>query len=257
MRPVKRQLSVYSVLLATSTLLAACGSSSHPATTATAHAGTVVQASTAPGASLTKAQARAFARAVNLRAQDLPGFKVSPPEHEHETSAEKQQGHAFLRCVGSVAFKRALFEAGSKDFERQTNTSTESVHSDVEVARTPALAAEELAAAHSEHARACLSNFLQQLLGAQGHTEGGTVGPVSVEVFTPSAPATAGSFGWRISTTFSLHGIQVPARFDILGFGYRTALVILLHSGFPQPPASSQEQSLLSLLISRAQSFPR
>jgi hypothetical protein len=210
-----------------------------------------------PGTPLTKAQARAFARAVNLRAHDVPGFKVSPPEHEHETSAEKQQGHALLRCVGSVAFKRALFQAGSKDFERQTNSSTESVRSDVEVAPTPALAAEQLAAARSEHARACLSSFLQQLFSTQGHTEGGTVGPVSVEVFTPSGPGTAGTFGWRISTTFSLHGIRVPVRFDILGFGYRTALVLLFDFGFPQPPAGSHEQSLFSLLISRAQSFPR
>ena len=256
-------MAVILALLAIGGLLGACGSS-HSATTTiaraaatTPHAGAFTGTPVGAGRPLTKAQARAFARAVNLRPQDLPGFKVPRPEREHETSAEKQQGHAFLRCVGSVAFKRALFEAGSKNFERQTSSSTESVHSDVEVARTPALAAEELAAAHSEHARACLSSFLQQLLGAQGHSEGGTVGPVSVEVFTPSAPGTAGTFGWRISATFSLHGIQVPARFDILGFGYRTAVVILLHSGFPQLPASSKEQSLFSLLISRAQSFPR
>jgi hypothetical protein len=215
-----------------------------------------VQASIVANTSLTKAQARAFARGVNLRAQDVPGFKVSPPEHEPESSAEKQQGHAFLGCVGSVAFKHALFEAGSKEFERQTSSSTESVGSDVEVATTPALAAEELTAARSEHARACLSRFLQQLFGTQGHKEGGTVGPVSVEVFTPAAPGTAGTFGWRISTTFSLHGIHVPVRFDILGFGYRTALVVLFDFGFPEPVTSSQEQSLFSLLISRAQSFP-
>jgi hypothetical protein len=99
-----RRATMILVLLAISALLAACASSSHPAATAAgARATTGAHARTAAGAarSLTKAQAIAFARAVNLRATDLPGFRVAPPEHEHETAAEKRLESEMLRCAGA------------------------------------------------------------------------------------------------------------------------------------------------------------
>lgn len=238
------------VLLVLSALVGACGSSTQPTSATTAsHASSA--ASVKP---LTKSQAQAFAHAVNLRAADLPGFKVSS-EQEHETAAEKQQGHAFLSCVGRVASTKALLEANSPSFERATSSSTESVRSEVEVTSTPALAAEELAAARTGHARACLSRFLDQIFSNVIRREGGTVGAFSVTGLPTSAPGTAGSFGWAISTTFSLHGIKVPVRIHILGFGHGNALVVLFDFGFPQALPSSEEQHLFSLLVSRAESF--
>jgi hypothetical protein len=189
-----------------------------------------------------------------LRGADLPGFKVST-EQEHETAAEKKLGREFLHCVGPVAFRQGLAEASSKNLERETSTSDESAKSFVEVARSPAAAAEQLAATRSTHARACFARFATKAFRAESHGQG-TVAPVSVATFTPVARETNGTFGWRFSTTLSTHGLHLPVQFDISGFGYRMAVVAVFTVGFPHPFPAAEEQRLFSLLVGRAQSSP-
>jgi hypothetical protein len=258
-----RRVVVGLVLVLVGAVVNGCASSTHVGTVA--RTGTVATAAATKAATtrvagpptpkqMGRAEAKVFARAVNLRQTDVPDFKISA--EEHETATEKRHGLAFARCVGPAALKHALSEADSQTFERQSVSSTESVSSYVEVASSSTVATEVLEAVQSERSRACLSGVADQLFGSQGQREGITYGPVSVGLLRPPAAGTAGSFGWRINTTLSIHGIRVPVQMDMLGFRYRAAIVLLLDVGFPQPPTGSLERRLFSLLIRRARAYP-
>jgi hypothetical protein len=128
------------------------------------------------------------------------------------------------------------------------------VHSEVSVAPTPALAAKNLASLRGKRVRACLSHYLTLFLKGSAQ-RGSTVSPVSIASGAPPAPGAAGSFGWRISATFTVHRIPIPFYFDILSFAYGPAEVTLFSSGLPEPfPAKPQEQ-LFSLLVRRAAEY--
>jgi len=259
-----RRTIVILALLAAGALLAACGSSSHAPTTTVVPAAATTRANAATAArtsassrSFTKAQAIAFAHAVNLTAADVPGFKVHS-EHEHETAAEKRLEHEMLRCVralgshyGILEGSHGLVEIGSKEFGREANTGEESVQSEVTVVRTPALAAKELAAMRSPQVRVCLSHYLDLLFKSHKY-HGATVSPVSISQGTPPAPGATGSFAWRITTTIALHSVTIPIYIDIFGFVEGPAEVSLFTAGVPQPFPAAIEERLFSLLLTRA-----
>jgi hypothetical protein len=256
-----RRILTTVLLLAIGGALGGCASGSHTAArTATEAAASTLAPHTLPGSSaqaaskpLTKAQARAFAQAVNLRAADLPDFKVTS-EHEHETAAEKRLEHDLLRCVGAKGSEHpALAEVGSKEFERETNAFEQSVQSEVSIARTAGLAAKELAELRSNHVRVCLTHYLTLLFKSQKYN-GASVSPVSISQGTPSAPGTQGSFSWRITSAIALKGVRVHFYIDILGFVYGPAEVSLFAAGVPQPFPAANEEQLFSLLVKRATS---
>jgi len=234
-------------------VLAGCGSSSGSNTSAAVSSAQTAE--TAVVKPISRSAARAFVRAVRLRPSDMPGFKATT-ESEHKTEAEKKQGHTFMRCVGAVAYQEGFAKGNSKNLEPETSSSTESVESFVEVARSRRAAAEQFATARSAHVRACLSKFVTKLFTTAGHGVG-TVTPVSVAPYSPEAQGTNGTFGWRFSTTLSTHGLRFPVQFDVSGFRYGTAIVALVAIGFPHPFAAAEEQRLFSLLVGRAQSFDR
>jgi len=257
MRPAMRRMIVILALLAAGGLLVACGSGSHPSPTtvapvaATTRVDAVAAVKTsASRKSFTKAQAVAFARSVNLTAADVPGFKVSS-EHEHETAAEKRLEHEMLRCVGALGADHGIVEVSSKDFGRDTNMADESVQSEVSVARTPELAAKELAVIRSPHVRVCLSHYLDLLFKSQKY-RGATFSPVSISQGTPPAPGATGSFAWRVTTTITLHSVTTPVYMDILGFVDGPAEVSLFTTGVPRPFPAATEERLFSLLLTRA-----
>ncbi len=199
---------------------------------------------------MTKAQAIAFARAVNLTAADLPGFRVSAV-HEQETAAEKRLEHEMLRCVGSLGSSHAIVEMSSAEFEDETSGGDESVQSSVSVVRTPALAAKELATIRGPHVKACLSHYLDLLFKSHKYS-GATVSPVSISQGAPSAPGTAGSFAWRITTTITLRKVAIPVSIDILGFVDGPAEGSLFTAGVPRPFPAATKARLFSLLLTRA-----
>ncbi len=198
----------------------------------------------------TKARATAFARAVNLTAADVPGFKVSST-HEHETAAEKRLEHEMLRCVGALGSNDAIAEMSSEEFERATNTLDESVQSSVSVARTPTRAAMELTAIRAPHVRVCLSHYLDLLFKSHKY-HGATVSPVSISQGTPSASGATGSFSWSIATAITLRSVKVPLHIEILGFVAGPAEVSLFTAGVPLPFSAATEGRLFSLLLARA-----
>jgi hypothetical protein len=234
-------------------LLASAGASL--TTAGLASAGASPSAASALANAPSKSQAQAFARAVNLRATDVPGFKVSAEHgHEHETAAEKQLERELLGCIGAgggAGHSSQLAEVSSKEFEREDKNGAQSVQSGVTVEPTAALAVKELAEVRSERGRDCFSHYLSLLFKGKKFS-GASIGPVSISSGSPSAPGTSGSFGWRISTTITVHRVAVPFYMDILGFVYGPTEVSLLSFGLPEPFPAATEQHLFSLLLQRA-----
>jgi hypothetical protein len=196
-----------------------------------------------------RARAIAFARAVNLRASDVPGLRVSHRQPKH-SAAERETERQLERCVG-ISSSDQLLEAGSADFERAGGISQFSVSSNVSVSLSAAIARRELARLRSSHAKACLQHYLGVLLrGPSFH--GAVIGPVRIQEGTPPATGANGSVGMRISTSITVRRIPIPFYMDILGFVYGPAEVSLMSTGVPVPFPAPTQQRLFLALLSRA-----
>lgn len=251
------RLATTLAVIATGGLLASCASAGPRATRAatTTRTGST-PVSPASGRRLTKSQAIAFARAVNLRASDLPGFKASPRKHEPETAAEKRAEQDLARCVGGTGTRDSLAETNSAEFQRKASIAEQNVSSGVSVAQTSTAATRELDKIRSSHTRGCFSHFLDLLFKGTKYRRA-TVGPVSIAAGTPPAPGTAGSFGWRITVTMTVRSLRIPFYLDYLGFVYGSAEVTLLSSTTLLPFPAAAERSLFSLLLARAKGWGR
>lgn len=231
-----------------SSLLSACAGDGH--STTARHSTTPAHARAHPSEPLTKPQALAFARAVNLTAADVPGFTVSSTD-ENETAAEEHRQRQLLQCAGPVVSADALAEVKSSSFELKRNIVDLGVSSEVGVARTSAVAARELAAIRSDRVRGCFSRYLDSLLKG-GSYHGARVSPVAISSGTPPAPGATGSFGWRITATFTVDRLRLSLYVDILGFVIGPARVTLISSGALRPFPALIQQRLFSLLLARA-----
>jgi hypothetical protein len=199
---------------------------------------------------LTSSRALAAARAVNLTAADVPGFTASS-EKPGETPREKRSERELLRCAGPLGSNAKLAEASSEDFELNRGILQLGVSSEVSVAATPALASQTLAAIRSAHVRGCFARYLDALL--KGHRNAGAaVGPVSIASGTPPAAGTAGGFGWRVTASLAIRGINASFYLDILGFVYGPATVTLFSTGVLEPFPAAAEQRLFGVLLHRA-----
>lgn len=235
------------MIAGTGGLLAGCGKANR--TQATTHSTPGAPSGTA-ARPLTKPQALALARAVNLTTADVRGFHASYRRHS-EGAQEERFERGLLRCVGSLGSVGKLAEVASRNFELDRGILQFTVSSEVSVAPTAAAAARELAAIRSARVRGCLGHSLDQLLKGQ-RAGGGRVGPVAVASGTPPAPGTAGSFGWRVTATYTLRGIRLSFYLDMLGFVQGPATVTLFSTGVLRPFPAAAQQRLFSLLLSRA-----
>ena len=256
-----RRTAAIPVLAASAVLLAGCGGGGHttatrnarPSTAKATHAGPHANGqpdAPGPAASREEAKARAFAVAVNLRASDVPGFHPSS-EHEHKSAAEKRLEPELAKCVGVAGTKREATEMSSKTYERGRSIITQSVSSQVTVARTSAVAARELASIRGGHLQSCLAHYLNQLL-ASTNLHGAKIGPVSTKQGSPPASGADGSFGLRFIETVTLHGLRIPFYVDILGFVKGRAEVSLFTFGVLRAFPAALEEQLFSLLLERA-----
>jgi len=251
---MRRTAILLALVLSGATLLAACGKGGSASTASRSPAAGFPHTATTRG-SPTRAQALAWAHAVNLTAADVPGFTATPKEHS-ETASERRLKPELVSCAGArgsralLRSQSTLAEAGSPDFELHHGILDLTVSSEVSVDKTDAEAAATLTAVHSARLRACFTRYLSQLLKSQRY--GGAVTGVSIASGTPPASGTTGGFGWRVTATFSIHGIRLSFYLDILGFVYGPAQVTLTSSGTVRPfPASAQEE-LFSTLLTRA-----
>jgi hypothetical protein len=263
---VARRLTAIATLIATAVVLAGCGGGGDRANVTTGAVSTGAHAPSGSGSRpsksrpLTRAQAIAFAHAVNLTSADLPGFTASS-QREHTTPAGKRLEHEVLRCTGSSpSGGDQLVEVGSERFKLGHSPINFAVSSEVSVARGSSRTSRELTRVGGNRARACLSHYLnllfrEELLKELGHRAIARAISTSISIShgTPPSPGARGGFGWRIVATVTIHNVRLPFYFDILGFVYGPAEVSLESSGSLRPfPAKAQEHLYL-LLLKRAE----
>jgi hypothetical protein len=254
-----RRTFILPVLVLAGAPLASCGKGSVTVTSGQIRSGSgrPGSSSTSPagppsGQATTRRRAVAFARAVNLTSADVPGFTASE-KHSSSSRSEKQLERQMLRCAGIGGSSKPVFEQSSRSFRLKHQIIDLSVSSEVAVESSAAQAQKGLSAIRSAHVRGCFSHYLQQIFSSQKVT-GAHPGPVSIQAGTPPAPGMGGSFGWRVTATFIVHGIKVPIYLDFLGFVDGPSQVTLLSSGLLQPFPAAAQQHLFSLLLSRARS---
>ncbi len=249
----------------TSTVVQGTSASTSPSSTATTPPGTTTGTTPAPGTSPSPGttpapsheSAVAFARAVNLTSDDVPGFTPSE-KHNSSSAREKRLERAMLRCAGigagtgDIAGKqKGVLEESSKDFQLKRQILNFSVSSEVSVQASAAQALRGLEAIRSPHVRSCFSHYLSLIFKSE-QVKGATAGPVTIQAGTPPAPGTSGGFGWRVTATFKVRGVKLPVYLDFLGFVDGPAEVTLTSSGLLRPFPASVQQHLFTLLLDRA-----
>jgi hypothetical protein len=198
----------------------------------------------------TKAQAKSFAAAVDLRSGDVPGFKVTAAEKT--TAADQRMGASVARCAGGVDPRRSVLDADSPDFSLASGIVQQDISSEVEVLPTTALVAKDFHAAISKRGRTCLEHALQKGFDAT-KIAGVKFGKVSVLTKTVQANGASASFALRFVITATIQGQKIPYYSDFLGFTLGQAEVTLSALGFDQPVSDSDELGLFSLLLRRAE----
>jgi hypothetical protein len=225
-----------------------------------ANGGSKSSPTTPPAAkSPSRERALAFAQAVNLTADDVPGF-AAKTKHQSDSAREKKLGRELAQCTGATGLSpgegsfpgegKSVVDESSKDFELKHGVIDFSVSSGVSVQSSAAAARKGLQAIRSAQVRKCFSHYLQLLFAGQ-HVQGATPGPVSIQSGTPPAPGTSGGFGWRITASFTIRGIKVPIFLDFLGFVDGPAEVTLLSSGLLRPFPAEVQQHLFATLLAR------
>jgi hypothetical protein len=232
-------------------LVAGCGSSN--------------TASNGASGAMTTAQDVAFARAVNLRAADIPELteeKAEPPDHETRTGP---LGRAIESCDGAGGPARAIVGITSPEFRRSTARGTvlvlglsESVRSAVYFVPSAPLAAREYAATASSRASSCLMrNLVREHVTTK--REGGAAQPFFTQIGVSSLPSPLRGLPiywlrWSARLAFEAPGFRgrVPSFNDYLGFAIGRAIVTLHERSGRCPFPATTERRLLSLLYSRA-----
>lgn len=213
-------------------------------------------------APITKAEAIAYARMVNLRPGDLVGTTVSKAEHEGKPPSERE-AHC-MRGVGAMPYRR-IINRSSAVLGRSVPGEFDRVSSAVEVLPNAALMVRHNAANRSPRALTCASRLFTSDLSNQS-TGQFEYGPVTVSRLPDPLPGISGAFEYRIATTIIAGGAapvepadyaprqvkRIPFYFDIFGFISGPAEINLTAIGAPQPVPEKIEQHLLALLYSRA-----
>ena len=219
------------------------------------------------------AQYAAFARAVNLRYEDLPGFSVAPNKKHHVSPHNKalENGAVFRRCFRGFTEAKPVFRRHSTKFKAGTSLHLVEVSSEVEMGRSVAHARSELARAKRALGSAATQHCLASSFDALG-TQGAplhvgratvhiTVGDLHL-VLIPMSSVTKDTDGaagltmtftvdYRASIRGRVFTRAVPFQLDsftyLIGRADVTLSVITFGTSFPP----EMEARLFSALVSR------
>jgi hypothetical protein len=199
----------------------------------------------------TKAQALAFARAVNLTAADVPEGRISKKERRSASGDPRESEH----CIGALLKQHKLADVGSPPFLRGHELETEWIGSDVTVTTSVGAADHLLATLQSLDVRHCLAHVMTRSLG-RTTIRNAYWGPVAAYALPVQAPGSTSRIGLRIAMTVNIpaNEVTVPAYVDVLGFAWGSAEISLTAASLTQPVQPSVENELLSTLVARARS---
>jgi hypothetical protein len=204
---------------------------------------------------ITKAQAAAYAQAVNLRAADLPHMTVTAPEQAGK--APGRQDRELATCDGGPDPGRVIAKIHSASFGGAVEGEDEGIKSNVEVEPTDALAAQSGAVALSPRFVRCIKRFLPRVFGEANGRGRARYGRATVSRLPTPLPDVKESFGVRIATTVTstarVGQPPIPVYIDEFGFVSGRVEVSLTAFGAPQPVPTETAERLLALLRSRAE----
>jgi hypothetical protein len=224
-------------------LLAGCGSTVSAADTTSSASG-----------SITEAQATAYARAVNLRAGDIPGFT----SNGNEIEAPKPGRLALeeTRCSGVISPTRRIARVESTEFSARRASYSEIIKSAVEVWPTPALVAINNNPHQRSRSRTCFARFLRALHHRMNLERKGrmSIGPFTIKTVPNPLPGAIKTFLTRVDETrlLSSGAIRAHVYRDIFDFTTGPAEIELEAIGFGRPIPASTEARALQLLLDRA-----
>lgn len=205
---------------------------------------------------ITKAQAVAYAHAVNLRAGDMPGFTSSGSETE--VPGPRREGLEYIRCRGGVDPARHVANIQSTELSAGANRAfyIKTMQSAVEVWPTPAMAALNNATAYSSRGRACLVRFFEAIRKRINQERKGRrqYGPFTITTVPNPLPGVSHSFLTAIRETRLLRTGAIRAHIyrDHFAFVSGAAEIELEAVGWGHPVPTATEKKALLLLLDRA-----
>jgi hypothetical protein len=195
---------------------------------------------------ITKQRVEEFGRAVNLRADDLPGSEAGPAE-ESDTNPEREAEAE--RCFGEAADPDEVASDESPSFRYSVGGEFAQFQSTVAGARTEEEVAALIAAFETNHGFRCLKRFLRDQLEEE-ETQYLTIEFSKIHRPVPlSSPA----LGLRIHVSFEVDGGERDGYVDFIFFIAGHAQVTLAAVGMPTPVSQDVEGWLVSRLAERAE----
>jgi hypothetical protein len=188
-------------------------------------------------AAVTRAQAHAVARAINLTGNDVPGFKASPipPRVFSQTG----------RCPGELPPSHWLAFAHSDAFERGAGDSFLEVNSAAAVLPTAQLARRDLAALSGKRGRQCFATAVKRSFA------GSAFKLLRLSIKPRPAPA-PGGVGLRFALRLSRAGTVSIEYADALLFVRNQVSVALDTAAIGRPFPAALERQLSEALVARA-----
>jgi hypothetical protein len=222
------------------------------AAVAVALSGCGVAGSANANAPISKSQAAAYAKNVNLRASDLP--EMTAVGAEHDAISESRESSALARCLGDPALNSDFAEIKSPSFRVAAPGRLEEISSSVELQPTQALARESARLVLSARGMRCLSRLLPSEAAA---TPTASISHLSVRRLPTPLPSVSGSFGVRISASAGPRGStrRLPIFIDHYGFPSGNAEIGVTTLSSPRPVSAYLPLRLLATLYGRAVAY--
>jgi hypothetical protein len=203
---------------------------------------------------VTKAQALAYARAVNLQAGDLPDFASNGSETEGPEPG--RDSITYSRCSGGPDRAGTIAKIDSTEFSAGRGFYGKVMKSTVEVWPTPGQVVLNQKRFHSPRGRACFVGFLNAVHKRINRERKGRAqyGPFTVKTVLVPMPGVSHGFLTTINETRLLRSGAIRAHIyrDIFGFIAGAAEIELEGVGFGHPVPSPAEERALLLLVGRA-----
>jgi hypothetical protein len=217
---------------------------------------------------LAKVRASDYARAVNLRASDVPYFEPIPDEDEEDSEENERRDRELMRCVGIEEDPDPLAEVKSPEFGTESPGELLRVASTVEVGADAERAAQELKLIRSRRAEHCLQRVYASAIEEE-ESSTAEVSDASVTRLRFPAPDIEDGFAYRFSASVTVHpstseltayrpaadpdaSVTVRIYLDFIGFVVGPASVSLTATGAPTPVSRTLEHNLLRVLHERA-----
>lgn len=200
-----------------------------------------------------RAQALAFARAVNLSASDIPEASV---ETERDETSDAREGRDCERLV-ALPHVHAIAEALSPKLKRGQELEIEQLRSSVAVLSDERALAQQFAVLATPRLRECAARVWTRNLDDKPLRQA-RWGRVTVSQLPVYAPGSGATIGIRIMAPLRLtfSEVSVPIYVDVLGFAMGRAEVTLIAVSATQPVPATTEQELVALLLARAKAHP-